>query len=609
MIDTATERRTGAEDILWDLSIFYSGVDDQGISDDMAATMTQAEGFAAKYKGRAGTLSAKEMRGALHDLEELHDRVGRIGTFVYLHYSTNQNDPAANALLARFEEYAADLQGKLIFFRLEWLAISDEDARKVLDDLVWKDKPQYRHYLEAERRFKPYQLSETEEQLLLEKAVTGRQAWQRFYDQLVASIRVNFRGEQITLAEAVAKIEDPDRDVRRDAFDAVTQGWRENTLPITYLFNVLTADKAQEDKKRGYKSWISWRNLDNKVSDEVVDALVKAVTSSYDLVERHYRLKRQILGFDLVEYDRHAPLPIEGGERKYTWEEARDIVLEAYRAFSPRMADVASRFFDERWIHAPLMEGKDGGAFSATSVPSAHPFIMMNFTGEASDVGTLAHEMGHGVHQYLASEAQGLLGAETPVTISEMASTFGEMLVFDDLMKREDRPEVKLLMLSRELEYRFATVYRQIAFNRFEDRLHNTRREEGELSTEQITELWLGSIRPMFGDGLQVRDDYGQWWSQVLHFVHIPGYVYGYAFGQLLVMSLYNLYKQRGESFVPQFEELLAAGGSDYPDALLAKIGVDLKDPAFWNEGIEALRELVEQEEELARQVFPEKLS
>jgi oligoendopeptidase F len=608
MIDTATERRTGAEDILWDLGIFYSGVSDEGISNDMAGITKQAEKFVSKYRGRVGSLSGEDMYGALRELEEIYDRSGRIGTFAYLNYSTSQNDPAANALIARFEEYTADLGGKLIFFKLEWLASSDEDARKVLDDPVWKDKPQYRHYLEAERRFKPYQLSEAEEQLLLEKAVTGRQAWQRFYDQLIASIRVPFRGEQITIAEASSKIEDPDRDVRRDAFDAITHGMRENTLPLTYLFNVLVADKAQEDKKRGYQSWISWRNLDNKVQDEVVEALVKAVTSSYDLVERHYRLKTKILGFDLVEYDRHAPLPIEGGERKYTWEEARDIVLDAYRAFSPRMADVASRFFKERWIHAPLIEGKDGGAFSTGAVPSAHPFILMNFTGEASDVGTLAHEMGHGVHQFLANEAQGLLGAETPVTISEMASTFGEILVFDDLMKREGRPEVKLLMLSRELEYKFATVYRQVAFNRFEDSLHNSRREQGELSTDQITEQWLGAIRPMFGEGLRVRDEYGQWWGHVLHFVHIPGYVYGYAFGQLLVLALYNLYRQRGASFVPQFEELLAAGGSDYPDVLLAKLGVDLKDPAFWNEGIEAMRELVEQEEELARQVFPDKL-
>ena len=608
MIDTATERKTGAEEVLWDLSIFYNGSDDPRIESDLQASLERADRFAEKYRGRVADLTGKEMVEAVRKLEAIHDHNGRTGTFAYLNYSTNQNSPDANALIAKYEEHGAALNGRLIFFRLEWLAAPDDVAQKILSDTAFAELPQYRHYLEAERRFKPYQLSEAEEQLLLDKAVTGRQAWQRFYDQLIASVRVPYRGEQITLAEAASKSEDPDRDVRHDAFDAISHGLREHQLPLTYLFNVLAADKASEDKKRGYESWISWRNLDNKVSDKVVDALVEAVTKSYDVVERHYRLKRKILGFDLLEYDRHAPLPLEGGERKYTWEEARDIVLDAYHAFSPRMAEVARRFFDESWIHAPLMEGKDGGAFCTSAVPSAHPYIMMNFTGEASDVGTLAHEMGHGVHGYLATRAQGLLGSETPVTISEMASTFGEMLVFDDLMRREERPDVRLLMLSRDLEYKFATVYRQVAFNRFEDLLHNARREEGELSAERIGDFWLEAIRPMFGEGLRMRDEYGPWWGNVLHFVHIPGYVYGYAFGQLLVLALYNLYKSRGESFVPQFEELLAAGGSDYPDALLAKLGVDLTDPAFWNEGIETIRKMVEQEEELARQVFPDKV-
>jgi len=373
---------------------------------------------------------------------------------------------------------------------------------------------------------------------------------------------------------------------------------------------VLVADKAAEDKRRGYKSWISWRNLDNKVPDEVVDALVKAVTDNYDIVERHYRLKRDLLGIgELFDYDRHAPLPVADGETEYDWDQAREIVLQAYNAFSPQMADIARRFFDERWIHAPLAPGKDAGAFCTSSVPSAHPFMLMNFAGRAGDVGTLAHELGHGVHGYLAQNEQGILGADAPVTISEMASTFGEMLVFSDLMSKEANPAARLVMLSRELEYTFATVQRQIAFNRFEDRLHNARREEGELSAERITELWLQSVRAMFGDGLTIRDEYGRWWGNVLHFVHIPGYVYGYAFGKLLVLALYKLYQERGESFVPKFVELLAAGGSDYPDVLVAKLGVDLTDPAFWAQGIESIREMVEQEEQLAREVYPEKFA
>ncbi|HKP54966.1 MAG TPA: M3 family oligoendopeptidase [Chloroflexia bacterium] len=607
MIDTAVEKRTGAEDVIWDLSIFYSGVDDPAIGDDMERNHAQADRFVTSYKDRVAGLSTEEMRKALQEYEEIQDLMGRIATFAYLTFSEDTNNPQYGALVQCFSEHQAAVDQKLVFFNLEWLQADDGAVQKVLDDpAIGK----YRHHLESARRFKPYQLSEVEEKLLLDKAVTGRTAWGRFYDQLIASIRVPYEGEQVTLAEVAAKIEDPDREVRRKASEAIAHGMNEHSMTLTYIFNVLVADKAAEDRRRGYKSWISWRNLDNKVPDEVVDALVKAVTDNYDIVERHYRLKRDLLGIgELFDYDRHAPLPVAEGETEYDWDQAREIVLDAYNAFSPQMADIARRFFEERWIHAPLAPGKDAGAFCTSSVPSAHPFMLMNFAGRAGDVGTLAHELGHGVHGYLAQKEQGILGADAPVTISEMASTFGEMLVFSDLMSKEANPAARLVMLSRELEYTFATVQRQIAFNRFEDRLHNARREEGELSAERITELWLQSIRAMFGDGLTVRDEYGRWWGNVLHFVHIPGYVYGYAFGKLLVLALYKLYQERGESFVPKFVELLAAGGSDYPDVLVAKLGVDLTDPAFWAQGIESIREMVEQEEQLAREVYPEKFS
>jgi oligoendopeptidase F len=607
MIDIETEKRTGAEDVIWDLSIFYSAVDDPAIGADMERNHAQADKFVADYKGRVAGLNAEEMRGALQALEEIYDLTGRIATFAYLTFSADTSDPQNGALVQCFSEHQAAVDQKLVFFNLEWLQTDDEAAQRILDDPT---TGKYRHHLEAARRFKPYQLSEAEEKLLLDKAVTGRTAWGRFYDQLVASIRVPYEGEQVTLTEVASKIEDPDREVRRKAADAVTHGMNEHSMALTYIFNVLIADKAADDKRRGFKSWISWRNLDNKVSDEVVEALVKAVTDNYDLVERHYRLKRNLLGIgELLDYDRHAPLPLEGGESEYTWDQAREIVLNAYGEFSPEMSEIARQFFEERWIHAPLSPGKDGGAFCTSSVPSAHPFMLMNFAGKASDVSVLAHELGHGVHGYLAQKEQGILGAETPVTIAEMASTFGEMLIFSDLMSKEANPAARLVMLSREIEITFATVQRQIAFNRVEDALHNARREEGELSADRITEIWLQNLRAMFGDGLTIRDEYGRWWGNILHFVHIPGYVYGYAFGKLLVLALYKLYKERGESFVPQFMELLAAGGSDYPDALLAKLGVDLTDPAFWSQGIESIRELVEQEEQLAREVFPEKFA
>ena len=367
-------------------------------------------------------------------------------------------------------------------------------------------------------------------------------------------------------------------------------------------------EKAQEDKRRGYATWITNRNLDNKAPDAVVDALINAVTSNYEIVARHYRLKRTLLGLtELTEYDRYAPLLADAPATVYSWSEARDIVQSAYNAFSKEAGDITGRFFDENWIHAALLPNKRGGAFASATVPSAHPFVLVNYTGKAREIMTLAHELGHGLHQYLAGRKQGLYYQYTPLTTAETASVFGEMLTFQDLMRKEQDPKARLLMLAQKIEDSFATVFRQIAMNRFEDALHTTRREQGELSTDQVNEAWLRTQRAMFGDSVDLSDNYGIWWSYISHFVNVPGYVYAYAFGELLVLALYNLYQERGDAFVPQYLELLASGDSDYPDKLLAKIGIDLNDPNFWQGGLNVLSEMVSQEEALARQVFPDK--
>ena len=337
---------------------------------------------------------------------------------------------------------------------------------------------------------------------------------------------------------------------------------------------------------------------------------MQAVTGNYDIVAAHYELKRALLGYDeLLHYDRNSPLPVAGSDRIYQWNEARDIVQQAYQGFSPRMADISQRFFDEGWIHAALAPGKMGGAFSASGPVSAHPFIMMNFTGRERDVSTLAHELGHGVHQLLATERQGLLNANTPLTTAEMASTFGEMLVFDDLMANEPDAEARLAMLAAKIEDSFGTIFRQIAMNRFEHGYHNARRESGELTSERLGEIWLETQRDMFQGSVTLCADYGHWWSYVPHFLDVPGYVYAYAFGELLVLALFRLYQQRGADFVPDYLEVLAAGGSDWPHNILARMGVDLTDPAFWNEGLAILRDMVEREQALAREVYPEKFS
>jgi oligoendopeptidase F len=605
MTDITLEKTTGAENILWDLSIFYAGVDDPAIEADLVALDAQVDAYAARYRGRVAALTAAEIVEAIQTYESLLDLGGRIQSYAFLMFSTDTNNPAYGALVQRVTEFASQMEQKTIFFELEWKALDDAAAGRILADPVLG---KYQHPLEAERRYKPYMLTEAEEQILLDKSVTGSSAWGRLFTQIMGAARFDYAGRKVTQSEILKLVYEPDRSVRLAAADSITQTLRDKSMELTYIFNVLVADKASDDKRRGYPSWISARNLSNKASDTVVEALVTAVTGQYELVARHYRLKRALLGYDtLYEYDRYAPLPIENAERDYTWGEAREVVTSAYGKFSEEAGAVVERFFSENWIHAALLPNKRGGAFASPTVPSAHPFVLVNYTGKTRDVMTLAHELGHGLHMALSAQAQGITGLYTPLTTAEMASTFGEMLVFDDLMSQEPDAATRLALLAGKIEDSFATIFRQISMNRFEDRLHTSRRTQGELSTAQISELWMETQRAMFGDSVMLREEYGIWWSYIPHFINSPGYVYAYSFGELLVLALFNLYKQRGAAFVPDYIQVLAAGNSDYPDRILAKIGVDLSDPGFWDEGLAILRGMVEQEEALARQVYPGK--
>lgn len=606
MTDSTLEKLTGAESVVWDLSVFYDGLDDPRIEEDMGRLAQMVDDFAARYRGRVGQLTAAQMVEAHHEMEAIYDLRGRISSFASLNYSTNTNDPRLGAFLQKVMENGSELSQKMVFFDLEWNELDDAAAQAVLDDPALG---QYRYVLEAERRFKPYQLSEPEEQILIEKDVTGASAWTRLFTQIMGASTYELDGQKLTQPIILSKLQDADRGLRQRAADALTAGLREDTMELTFIFNVLAADKAANDKRRGFPTWVSARNLSNKAPDAVVEALIETVTGSYDVVARHYRLKRTLLGYDtLYDYDRYAPLVVdEAGERFYTWDQAREIILQAFAAFSPEMAEVAARFFDGNWIHAPVTPGKRGGAFASPTVPSANPFVLVNYTGTANDVMTLAHELGHGIHMYLSGKKSGLYALYTPLTTAEMASVFGEMLVFQDMMAREPSPAVRLSMLMKKIEDTFATVFRQIAMNRFEHGMHTARRTEGELSTERLSEIWIETQRAMFEDSVTLRDEYTIWWSYVPHFLHTPGYVYAYAFGELLVLALYNLYRERGADFVPQYLDLLAAGDSDWPDKLLAKVGVDLNDPGFWGLGVAAVRELVQQAEALAREVYPER--
>jgi oligoendopeptidase F len=368
---------------------------------------------------------------------------------------------------------------------------------------------------------------------------------------------------------------------------------------LTYIFNTILAEKASNDRLRNFPHWLSSRNLSNEVADETVNALIEAVTSRYDLVARFYALKRRLLGLDeLYDYDRYAP--VGEADTRYDWDDARDLVQRSYANFHPELGSIVNFFFERNWIDAALAPNKRGGAFSHGAVPSAHPYILMNYTGKPRDVQTLAHELGHGVHQYL-SRKQGVLHADTPLTTAETASVFGEMLVFQRLIKQETNPKNKLAMLVSKIDDTIATVFRQVAMNRFEDRIHTARREEGELPAARLSELWIETQEAMFEGSVTLGKHYRHWWSYIPHFLHSPGYVYAYAFGELLVLALYARYLEEGETFPDKYLDLLSSGGSDWPHVLVGRLGIDLTDLSFWHQGLNAIEALIEQAENLEK--------
>ncbi|MFQ5569123.1 MAG: M3 family oligoendopeptidase [Rhodothermales bacterium] len=585
---------TGAEAIHWDLTDLYPDTD--ALEQDLTRADEQAGAFAEHYHGQVANLDAGDLADALRRLEKVQDRVGRAFTFAYLNWSTNTGDPERGALLQKVREAYTRISQKLIFFELEWTRLDDDHAARLLEDEALAG---YRHYLERERLMKDHFLSEPEEKILSETAVTGRGAWNRFFDETLGAMRFDLDGEEVTQQQILSKLYEPDRDLRRRAAASFTEGLKKHQRELTFVFNTLLADKASKDRLRRYPHWIAGRNLANEVSDETVEALIGAVTSRYDIVARFYRLKRRLLGLDtLFEYDRYAPLG--EADTLYTWEEARALVLRSYEAFHPQMGEIAGHFFEKNWIDAALAPGKRGGAFSHGAVPSVHPYVLMNYTGKPRDVQTLAHELGHGVHQYL-SRKQGVLQADTPLTTAETASVFGEMLVFQRLMLEEEQPKNRLAMLVSKIDDTIATVFRQVSMNRFEHRIHTARREEGELPPERFGEFWIETQESMFQSSVTLSEDYRHWWSYIPHFLHVPGYVYAYAFGELLVLALYARFLEEGDAFPDKYIGLLEAGGSDWPHVLVGRLGIDLTDLDFWHQGLAAIEDLVVEAEDLAR--------
>jgi oligoendopeptidase F len=588
------------QDVAWDLDPLVEGEGEAGADRMLDEADERAAAFAERYAGRVKDLDGGELAAAMDELQQIADLVGRAGNYAHLRFSVDTDDPANGALVARVSEKGTAVETKLLFFELEWAAVDDDRAEAVLaaDGLETS-----RHHLATIRRYRPYLLSEPEEKVMSEKAVSGREAWTRLFSEQQSSIMVAVPDEDqpVKLDVALARLMSPDREVRRTTAEAVTAALEPGLRTRGYIFNTIAQDKATDDRLRGYPSWISSRNLSNEASDESVQALVEAVRANYDLPQRWYRLKAKILGLDrLADYDRMAAIETE--EVQVDWPEATDIVLTSFHEFSPVLHDTAKRFFDERWIDAPVRPGKRGGAFCSYAVPSVHPYVMLNYTSRRRDVLTLAHELGHGMHAALA-QPRGVFEQHTPLTLAETASVFGETLVFRRLLDAAETPASRLSLLAENIEGSIATVFRQVAMNRFEDLVHTTRREEGELSVETFGALWERSQAEMVGDSVEITEGYKTWWSYVPHFIGTPGYVYAYAYGQLLALSVYGRYLDEGEAFVPRYIELLSAGGSRSPEELAAIAGLDLADPEFWNNGLKLVRDQLEAAEEAAAEV------
>jgi oligoendopeptidase F len=593
---------SSADSVAWDLSDLYASVDDPRLGADLEAALTRARAFEARYRGQIdvpGGPPADFLLGAVRELEGLSEQMDRPAVYASLLHAAKTDDPRHGALLSRTREQRTLINKHLIFFDLEWIKVEDAAAQSLL---AAPSLARYRHYLEQKRAWRPHYLSEPEEKVLEEKSVTGRAAFVRLFDETVAGLRFPFehagRTEQLPLQQVNARLYDADRGVRQAAAQALTRGLQDNARLLTFVFNNLVLDHKSDCTLRHFDNPMGPRNLANEISPSVVDALMTAAERHHATVQRYYRLKGRLLGLEqLYDYDRYAPLSAD--TPTCDWAAARRIVQEGYDAFSPKAGEVIRQFFERRWIDAELRPGKRGGAFSSSAVPSVHPYILLNYTDKLRDVMTLAHELGHGLHQYLSRKV-GYLQCDTPLTTAEMASVFGEMLIFQRLQQVFPEPRTRLAMLCSKIEDGFATVFRQVVLTRFEQSLHRARSEQGELTTEQANDLWLAANRPMHGDVVQLTDGYGWWWLYIGHFIHVPFYCYAYAFGELLVLALVQKYKQEGAAFVPRYLDLLSAGGSEAPHVLLGRLGVDVNDPGFWELGLRLLGDMVAQAEDLA---------
>jgi oligoendopeptidase F len=575
----------------WDLNDLYPGPESAELKRDLAEAESAARRFQTSYAGKLAQLSGAELGAAMREYERLEELLGRVLSYASLRYADDQSNPENGRFFQNMQEKATDISTRLLFFTLELNRIED----RALDEKL--RAPELAHYapwLRDLRAFRPHQLSDDLEKLLHEKSVAGRAAWTRLFDETNAALRFPVRGKSLTGSEALHLLSEPDAATRKAAAKSVGKVYGENARLFALVTNTLAKDKEVEDRWRGFKRPISSRNLANYVEDEVVDALIAAVRAAYPtLAHRYYRLKAKWFGVKVLPYwDRNAPLP-DQDHKLVPWPEAQRIVLGAYNAFSPAMADVGRRFFDHRWIDAPARPGKAPGAFAHPTVPSVHPYLLLNYLGRTRDVMTLAHELGHGVHQVLAGP-RGALMSDTPLTLAETASVFGEMLTFQAMLAAEKNAKRRKSMLAAKVEDMLNTVVRQIAFVEFERRVHDERRQ-GELTAERIGQIWLDVQRDSLGPAIRFEDEYKWYWAYIPHFIHTPFYVYAYAFGDCLVNSLYAVYQGAAQGFAEKYLDMLKAGGTKRHKELLAPFGLDASDPKFWQKGLGVVAGFIDQ--------------
>jgi oligoendopeptidase F len=575
----------------WNVDDLYPGPESAELKRDLERSEELSGEFAARYQGRLATLDARELAAAIAQYEAIDETLARIMSYAYLVYAGDMADPVNGRFMQSMQEKVTTISSHLLFFPLEINRLDEDDLQRKLSV---PELARYAPWLRDTRAFREHQLSDEVEKLLHEKAVAGRAAWVRLFDETMAALRFPIGGREMTTAEALNCLSSRDPARRKEAALAIGRVLGDNIRLFGHITNTLAKDKEIEDKWRRFERPWSGRNLSNHVEDEVVEALVSAVRESYPVLShRYYAMKARWFGSDRLDYwDRNAPLP-EDTDRAIPWEEARRIVLEAYHDFSPEMAAVGRRFFDEGWIDAPTRPGKAPGAFAHPTVPSAHPYILLNYLGKTRDVMTLAHELGHGVHQVLAG-SQGHLLSDTPLTLAETASVFGEMLTFRSLLDSEADPARKRFLLAGKVEDMLNTVVRQIAFFEFERRVHMERRE-GELSVDRLGEIWLDIQRESLGPALRFDDGYRTYWSYIPHFIHSPFYVYAYAFGDCLVNSLYAVYQEAEAGFAEKYLEMLRAGGTKRHKELLAPFGLDATDPSFWQKGLGVIRGFIDE--------------